>query len=79
VAVWGSQHVWQRQGVRSLAFGRPIWLRAGPAIDLSRFGEGVDDPKVLREATDLVMDDLAGYVADIRAAYPARWDRRADG
>src|SRR5262249_45051423 len=28
VAVWGSHHVWQREGARSLAFGRPIWLKA---------------------------------------------------
>lgn len=79
VAVWGSQHIWQREGVRSLAFGRPIWLRAGPPIDLSRFRDSMDDPKVLREATDLVMDELGGYVADLRAAYPGRWNRRPDG
>ncbi len=33
---WGSQAVWQKSGRGSLKFGRPVWLRAAPPIELLR-------------------------------------------
>lgn len=72
LAVWGSQNVWQRDGVRSLAFGRPIWVRAGAPLDFSRY-EGADDAQVLRRVTDEVMDELTRLVIDLRSRYPKRW------
>ena len=40
LASWGSQAVWQKSGKGSLKFGRPVWLRAGPPIDLSVAARG---------------------------------------
>ncbi len=73
IAVWGSQNVWQRKGVGSLAFGRPIWLKAGPAIDFSQFEDQKDSPQVLRQITTTVMDELTRLVDDLRSRYPKRW------
>jgi len=73
VAVWGSQHVWQKDGKRSLKFGRPVWVKAGPPIDFSQYEDGKDDPEVLRTVTDDVMAELSRLVGDLRARYPKRW------
>lgn len=73
LAIWGSQHVWQKQGKGSLKFGRPIWLRAGPPIDLSAHADGADDLEVLRACTDLVMEEISRLVGDLRLRYPSRW------
>jgi 1-acyl-sn-glycerol-3-phosphate acyltransferase len=72
IAVWGSQAVWQRDGIGSLAFGRPIWLKAGPPMDFSEF-EGRTDPAGLRTVTDSIMDELTRLVTDLRSRYPKRW------
>jgi 1-acyl-sn-glycerol-3-phosphate acyltransferase len=73
MAVWGSQHVWQREGARSLTFGRPIWVRAGVPVDFSEFAGQHEDPAVLRKVTDQVMDELTSLVNDLRGRYPKRW------
>ena len=73
IAVWGSQNVWQRDGARSLAFGRPIWLKAGPALDFSQYDGQERDPAVVREVTDTVMDELSRLVNELRQRYPKRW------
>jgi 1-acyl-sn-glycerol-3-phosphate acyltransferase len=73
MAVWGSQHVWQRHGVGSLRFGRPIWVKAGVPVDFSEFEGQQEDPAVLRKVTDQVMDELTRLVADLRSRYPKRW------
>jgi len=73
IAVWGSQHVWQRDGARSLTFGRPIWVKAGPPMDFSQFEGQEDDPQTLRKVTDTVMDELTRLVNDLRSRYPKRW------
>jgi 1-acyl-sn-glycerol-3-phosphate acyltransferase len=75
VAVWGSQHVIQREGVKSLAFGRPIWLKAGTPLDFSEYEDRRDEPRTLREVTDAVMDELTRLVTDLRSRYPKRWDQ----
>jgi 1-acyl-sn-glycerol-3-phosphate acyltransferase len=74
VAVWGSQHVAQKEGMRSLSFGRPIWLKAGAPVDFSAYEDGRDDTGVLREITDSIMDDLTRLVNDLRSRYPKRWE-----
>jgi 1-acyl-sn-glycerol-3-phosphate acyltransferase len=73
IAVWGSQHVWQREGRGSLKFGRPIWVKAGAPLDFSQYEPTKDDPGTLRKVTSTVMDELSRLVADLRAHYPKRW------
>jgi hypothetical protein len=73
VAVWGSQHVWQRDGARSLKFGRPIWLKAGAPMDFSDYSEGASDEAALRAVTDQIMAELTTLVHDLRSRYPKRW------
>ena len=73
MAVWGSQRVWQRGGVRDFRFARPIWVRAGSPMDLSEFEDTRDDIATLRKVTELIMDELRRMVLDMRAAYPKKW------
>jgi 1-acyl-sn-glycerol-3-phosphate acyltransferase len=73
LALWGSHAVWQREGLRSLAFGRPLWLKAGAALDFSQYQGRDHQPAVLRRITDTVMDELTRLVADLRVRYPKRW------
>jgi 1-acyl-sn-glycerol-3-phosphate acyltransferase len=73
IAVWGSQHVWQKDGARSLKFGRPIWLKGGPAMDFSQYADGVNDEDTLHTVTGHVMDELARLVVDLRSRYPKQW------
>jgi 1-acyl-sn-glycerol-3-phosphate acyltransferase len=74
MAVWGSRHVWQRDGARSLKFGRPIWVKVGPPLDFSEYEGRRDDPEALREVTDAIMDELTRLVTDLRSRYPKRWE-----
>jgi 1-acyl-sn-glycerol-3-phosphate acyltransferase len=77
VATWGGQYVWRKDGRQSLAFGRPILLRAGEPID-PRAAIGQDaDPSAVRALTDELMDRLSALVAGLRDAYPKRWSRSA--
>jgi hypothetical protein len=72
--VWGSHRFLPRRGEeKDQRFGRPILVKAGPAIDLSAYEDRVDDPEALRQATDDVMAELSRLVADLRARYPKRW------
>ena len=73
LASWGSQAVWQKSGRGSLKFGRPIWVKAGPAIDLrGRVGE-LEDPAAVRAMTDELMAVLTRMAEDLRERYPKRW------
>jgi hypothetical protein len=65
--------VWQRKGVGSLKFGRPIWLKAGAPMDFSEFDGRHEEPTSLRTITDMVMDELTRLVNDMRSRYPKRW------
>jgi 1-acyl-sn-glycerol-3-phosphate acyltransferase len=73
MASWGSQAVWQKSGKGSLAFGRPIWVKAGPPIDLSAHAGELEDRRVLRDLTDQVMTEIGALVEDLRSRYPKRW------
>lgn len=72
VATWGGQYVWRKAGRQSLAFGRPIWLRAGEPFDPAAAAAGAadDSPRVL---TDALMAELAALVTDLRERFPRRW------
>lgn len=72
VATWGGQYVWRKAGRQSLAFGRPIWLKAGDAFDASASGRGVEGDTA-RLLTDSLMEQLSSLVADLRERYPRRW------
>jgi 1-acyl-sn-glycerol-3-phosphate acyltransferase len=73
IAVWGSQAVWQREGLGDLRFGRPIWLKATAPMDFSEFDGRQDEPGVLRKVTDSVTEELTRLVIDLRSRYPKRW------
>ncbi len=73
IAVWGTQAIWQREGLGSLTFGRPVWLKAGAALDFSEFEGEREDPATLRKVTDAIMDELTRLVNDLRSRYPKRW------
>ena len=73
LASWGSHPVWQKSGRGSLRFGRPVWVKAGPPIDLShRRGES-DDPEAVRTMTAEMMQTLTELVVDLRERYPKGW------
>jgi 1-acyl-sn-glycerol-3-phosphate acyltransferase len=74
VAVWGSQHVWQRDGARSLKFARPIWVKAGVPLDFSDYSDQPMDVPTLNTVTDHVMAELTQLVDDMRSRYPKRWE-----
>jgi 1-acyl-sn-glycerol-3-phosphate acyltransferase len=73
MAVWGSQSVWQRAGVRSLSFGRPVWVKAGIPLDFSEYQGRQEDPKALHAVADAVMEAITRLVQDLRGRYPKRW------
>ncbi|HEY7660482.1 MAG TPA: lysophospholipid acyltransferase family protein [Actinomycetota bacterium] len=75
VATWGGQYVWRRDGRQSLAFGRPIWLLAGEAIEPATATPGESEGATFRRATDELMQALGALVARMRERYPARWSR----
>jgi 1-acyl-sn-glycerol-3-phosphate acyltransferase len=72
LAVWGSAPVWRR-GHKSARLGRPIWVKAGPPLDLSEHEDRAVDPATLRAVTDEVMAQLSLLVDDLRGRYPKRW------
>ncbi len=74
VATWGGQYVWRKAGRQSLAFGRPIWLRAGDLIDLGR-REGELSAREVRALTDDLMRRITDLTAGLGSRYPARWSR----
>jgi 1-acyl-sn-glycerol-3-phosphate acyltransferase len=73
MASWGSQEVWQKAGRGSLKFGRPVWVKAGPPIDLRGREDAREDREALRALTADVMAEIEELVRDLRDRYPARW------
>lgn len=72
LAVWGSAPVWRR-GSKSVRFGRPIWVKAGPPLDFSEDEDQAEGEGRLRAVTDEVMAQLSVLVDDLRERYPKRW------
>jgi 1-acyl-sn-glycerol-3-phosphate acyltransferase len=73
MAAWGTAPVWQKGGQRSLRYGRPIWVKAGPPLDFSRYEEAAGDRETVRIVTDEVMAEIAVLVEDLRSRYPKVW------
>jgi 1-acyl-sn-glycerol-3-phosphate acyltransferase len=73
LASWGSQAVWQKSGRGSLKFGRPVWLKAGAALDLTARLDELDDHDAVKAMTAEVMERLTTLVVDLRTRYPSRW------
>ena len=74
VATWGGQYVWRKGHRKDLAFGRPIWLKAGEPVDPAAVVEEREqDPELVRGLTDELMGRLALLVDDLRSRYPKRW------
>lgn len=68
VVHWGTREVFDgyRKRFRPLP-RKPIVVRCGPPVDLSAYrGREIDAP-VLREVTDLIMGEVRGLLADVRA------------
>jgi 1-acyl-sn-glycerol-3-phosphate acyltransferase len=74
VATWGGQYVWRKQGRQSLAFGRPIWLRAGRLLDPRESASPDAETAGARALTDELMGELARLVDGLGSRYPARWE-----
>jgi 1-acyl-sn-glycerol-3-phosphate acyltransferase len=77
MASWGSQAIWQKSGKGSLKYGRPIWLKAGPPLDLSDRAERANDHDALKAMTAEVMAALTTLVQDMRSRYPKAWSSEA--
>jgi 1-acyl-sn-glycerol-3-phosphate acyltransferase len=73
MASWGSHPVWQKSGRGSLRFGRPVWVKAGPALDLAPRAAERDDRAAVQEMTDGLMRELTDLVVDLRDRYPKGW------
>ena len=73
MASWGSHPVWQKRGRGSLRFGRPIWVQAGPPIDLASRSLDPADREAMKPLTVELMDAITGLVVDLRDRYPESW------
>ena len=77
VAQWGTEKIMPRgQKVPDLVHRHTVHLLAGPPVDLADLMGRVDDPAVLHEATDRIMDRITALVAQLRGepAPPKRFD-----
>jgi len=72
MAIWGSHRIWTRQGVSSMAFGRPVWVKVGSPMTFPGHA-GSEDQAVSRIVTDEIMATIAEMTGDLRARYPERW------
>jgi 1-acyl-sn-glycerol-3-phosphate acyltransferase len=71
VAQWGAQRILPYGSKRPHLFPRTtVRVVAGPPVDLSAFDGQPLSPKVLRDATDLIMKDITGLLAGIRDEIP---------
>lgn len=73
LASWGSHAVWQKSGRGSIKPGRPVWLKAGPALDFSARADVAEDRDAVGAMTAELMDALTALAEDLRSRYPERW------
>lgn len=67
VAQWGTHRLLARYGKLLKPVPRkPVWVVAGPPVDLSDLYDRPLDAATLREATDRVMDAITGLLEEIR-------------
>jgi 1-acyl-sn-glycerol-3-phosphate acyltransferase len=77
VAQWGAQLILPRYSKKISLFPRKtVTILFGDPVDLSRFQGRPPDAAVLAQATDLLMDAIAGLVGQLRGETPPpeRWD-----
>jgi 1-acyl-sn-glycerol-3-phosphate acyltransferase len=82
VAQWGAQEILPPYGHRLSLFPRKtMHMYAGPPVDLDDLYGQPLDTKVLREATDRLMDRIADLLAELREQTPPheRFDPRKSG
>jgi len=72
VGVWGTQRLWPKGRKRRLRLGVGISIAVGEPVH-------VDPNEDVFEATDRIMEGVAGAVADARRNYPWRPKRGDDG
>jgi 1-acyl-sn-glycerol-3-phosphate acyltransferase len=72
VGVWGAHRLWPKGRKRRLRPGVGISIAAGPPVQV---GSNED----IFDATDRIMEGVAGAVATARRSYPQRSKRRDDG
>ncbi|MDE3721637.1 lysophospholipid acyltransferase family protein [Nocardiopsis sp. N85] len=71
VAHWGEQHLLPYGAKRPSLFPRKrLQFLAGPPVDLDRFKGEPLTASVLKEATDVIMDDITALQAKIRGEEP---------
>jgi 1-acyl-sn-glycerol-3-phosphate acyltransferase len=73
MASWGSQAVWQKSGKGSTKFGRPVWVKVGPSLDLSSRRSEMDDRASIAEMTAELIAAITVLTLDLRERYPKRW------
>ncbi len=79
IAQWGSDAILPRYSKKFRPFPRkPVWVSAGPPVDLSDLYGRPLDTVVLREATERIMAAITGLLEEIRGeqAPPVRYDMR---
>lgn len=82
VAHWGTQAIMPRYGKRISLFPRKeVRVRFGDPVDLSAFAGRTLDNSTLTEATEVLMDAIAGLLGELRNETPPhpRWDPAKKG
>ncbi|MCX7522089.1 lysophospholipid acyltransferase family protein [Microbacterium sp. STN6] len=80
VAHWGTQKVMARYSKKIHVFPpRPVTVKVGDPVDLSRFRGRPVDQATLLEATNVIMDAITRLLEDLRGenAPAERWDPQA--
>jgi 1-acyl-sn-glycerol-3-phosphate acyltransferase len=71
VAHWGAQHILKYGTMRLHVVPRKtVHMLAGPPVDLSEYAGKPLTKEVLRAATDAIMADITGLLAEIRGEQP---------
>ena len=76
-AHWGSQRLMPRYGKKIKPFPRKtVEVMIGEPLDLSRFTGRPIDARLLNEATDVLMQEIARLLGELRGETPPpeRWD-----
>ena len=67
VGQWGTELIMPRgPKVPDLIHRHRVQLLAGPPVDLADLSGGVDDPVVLHQAAERIMDCISARVAQLR-------------
>jgi len=69
-ATWGGQWVWGYHLGFNPAPGKEVWVRFGPSIDIKRYMDLEQDPKLWDDVSRMVMSEIAVLLASLKAAKP---------